>query len=59
MAPKKMWRRLGLAPEDGCVSSLAWTRTSKLSVDSFPDSDSLLPLFLQKFVAMDVGTDKK
>ena len=59
MALKKMWRRLGLTPEDGCASSLAWTRTSKYSVDSFPNSDSPLPLFLQNLVAVDVVTDSK
>ena len=59
MPPKKMWRRLGLTPQDGCESSLAWTITSRCSVDSFPNSDSLLPLYLQKLVAEDVVTDNK
>ena len=59
MVPMRMWRRLGLTPEDGCASSLAWTRTSKHSVDSFPNSDSLLPLFLQKVVAVEVVTEQQ
>ena len=59
MAPKRMWWRLGLTPEDGCASSLAWTITSKCSVDSFPNSDSPLPLFSRKFVAVEVVTNDK
>lgn len=59
MVPMRMWRRLGLTPEDGCASSLAWTRTSKHSVYSFPNSDSPLPLFLQKVIAVEVVTDNK